>query len=94
MRGETIHAFANQDNYIAIGDVASNQTLPNPITTMTSWYFFDGIDVPAVTGSRAIVAIGDSITDGAHSTRNANHCWPDILTARLQADLTSETSLS
>ena len=34
-------------------------------------------------GSFAIVALGDSITDGAHSTLNANRRWPDVLADRL-----------
>ena len=37
-------------------------------TKISSWYFLDGIDVAAVDGSQAIVTLGDSITDGAHST--------------------------
>jgi lysophospholipase L1-like esterase len=85
MRAETYHGFADQDNFVAMGDVSAAPELPQP-TTISSWYFFDGIDVPAVAGSRAIVALGDSITDGAASARNANHRWPDILAARLQAD--------
>jgi len=56
--------------------------LPQPMT-LTSWYFLDGIEVPAAEGDRAIVALGDSITDGAHSTLNANRRWPDVLAARL-----------
>jgi lysophospholipase L1-like esterase len=31
------------------------------------------------------VAFGDSITDGAQSTENANHRWADYLSARLQS---------
>jgi lysophospholipase L1-like esterase len=85
MIAETYHGFADQDNYVATGDVATAQTLPQA-TTMVSWYFFDGIDVPAVAGSGAIVTLGDSITDGAHSTRNANLRWPDVLARRLQDD--------
>ena len=85
MRAETYHGFAIQNNYIAMGDVAAAQELPSPATTF-SWYFLDGIDVAAAPGSRAIVAFGDSITEGALSTPNANHRWPDILAARLQAD--------
>jgi lysophospholipase L1-like esterase len=85
MRAETYHGFADQDNFVAMGDVSTAPELPQP-TTISSWYFFDGIDVPATAGSRAIVALGDSITDGALSTHNANHRWPDILAARLQAD--------
>ena len=85
MRAETYHGFADQDNFLAMGDVSNAAALPQS-TTISSWYFFDGIDVPAVAGSRAIVTLGDSITDGALSTHNANHRWPDILAARLQAD--------
>jgi lysophospholipase L1-like esterase len=89
MRGETFHDFGNQDNFFIAGDVASaadlGQGTAEP-TVLGSWYFFDGIDVPATEGSRAIVALGDSITDGAHSTRNANRRWPDFLAQRLQQD--------
>ena len=85
MRAETYHNFADQDNFAATGDVAGSETL-SQATTVASWYFFDGIDVPATPGSRAIVTLGDSITDGAHSTKNANLRWPDILAARLNQD--------
>jgi lysophospholipase L1-like esterase len=85
MLAETYHGFADQDNYVATGDVAAAEQLPQA-TTIASWYFFDGIDVPAVEGSGAIVTLGDSITDGAHSTRNANLRWPDVLARRLQDD--------
>ena len=82
MRAETYHGFADQDNYIAEGHAPAAPELPQA-TTIVSWYFLDGIDVPAVQGSRAIVTLGDSITDGAHSTRNANLRWPDVLADRL-----------
>jgi lysophospholipase L1-like esterase len=85
MRAETFHDFADQDNFVAMGDVANAPDLPQP-TTITSWYFLDGIDVSASPGSSAIVTLGDSITDGALSTHNANRRWPDFLAARLQAD--------
>jgi len=85
MRAETYHAFSDQDNFAAMGDQASAPDLEQA-TKISSWYFFDGIDVEASAGSRAIVTLGDSITDGALSTRNANRRWPDVLAARLQAD--------
>jgi lysophospholipase L1-like esterase len=37
-------------------------------------------------GGAAVVAFGDSITDGAHSTRDKNARWPDVLAARLAAN--------
>jgi lysophospholipase L1-like esterase len=85
MRGETYHSFADQDNYTAIGD----QTGANALTgadDVQSWYFMDGIDVSAVDGARAVVTLGDSITDGAHALLNGNLRWPDVLAARLQQD--------
>lgn len=91
MRTETYHAFADQDNFVADGHSSAAPNLPQ-LRTLTSWYFFDGVDVAAdgslaaAPGSRAIVTLGDSITDGAHSTFNANFRWPDVLAARLSRD--------
>ncbi|MGH9590612.1 MAG: GDSL-type esterase/lipase family protein, partial [Terracidiphilus sp.] len=89
MRSQTYHAFADQDNYIADGDQASAASLAQSSTT-DSWYFLDGVDVNAVPGSRSIITLGDSITDGAHSTHNGNDRWPDVLAARLQQDAALE----
>jgi len=54
--------------------------------TVASWFWLDGVDVrpgPDVRGS--IVALGDSITDGAYTTWNGNDRWtgPDTLIRRL-----------
>ena len=85
MRAETYHDLAACDNYLASGDVAGAADLAHP-DIVPSWYFFDGIDVPAVDGARAIVALGDSITDGARMTPNSNNRWPNLLAARLVQD--------
>ena len=85
MRAETYHSFGDQDNFIASGDMSTAPDLPEA-TKISSWYFLDGIDEQAVDGSQAIVTLGDSITDGAHSTESANQRWPDLLAARLNAD--------
>jgi lysophospholipase L1-like esterase len=82
MRAETYHAFADQDNYVADGHSPAAPELPQP-TKLSSWYFFDGVDVSGVQGSFAIVTLGDSITDGAHSTLDANRRWPNVLADRL-----------
>jgi lysophospholipase L1-like esterase len=70
---------------MATGDVAGAATLSDAMT-VASWYFVDGVDVPAADGARAIVTLGDSITDGAHSTINTNQRWPDVLAARLKQE--------
>jgi lysophospholipase L1-like esterase len=48
------------------------------------WFQLSGVDV-AASGGGAIVALGDSITNGANTETNANHRWPDLLAARLRA---------
>lgn len=83
--GTTSHQLALQTSYIAAGtgDVTGATDLPGAAQT-TSWEFVTGVDVTA-RGGAAIVALGDSITDGANSTTDANLRWPSVLAARLQA---------
>jgi len=85
MRKETYHQLGLQTNYLVNGDQSAAATLSDA-TKLNSWYFLDGVDVPAVEGSRAIVTVGDSITDGALSTPDSNHRWPDLLAARLKQE--------
>ena len=85
MRAETAHLAAAQDNFIADGDQTSAASLTQP-KTARSWYFFDGVDVPAADGARAIATLGDSITDGTASTPNANKRWPNVLAERLKQE--------
>ncbi len=81
----TLHPFADQTNYLAPGNVVSAASLDTP-TTFFTWDFLKGIDVIADDKAASIVTFGDSITDGAHSTRDANARWPNVLAARLLAD--------
>ena len=48
---------------------------------ITSWHFLTGVAVRAP--GAAVVALGDSITEGAVTTMNANRRWPDRLASRL-----------
>ena len=83
--GNTIHGGANQTSYAIPGNVVDVSSMPTRAWTRGSWYFLADVDVYAP-GASAVVAYGDSITDGNHSTTNANHRWPDYLAARLAAD--------
>ena len=85
MQQVTHHGFANQTSYTAPGNVAGAKSFDSP-TEITTWPFLKGIDVRAGDKSSAIVAFGDSITDGARSSRDKNQRWPDVLASRLQAD--------
>ena len=51
----------------------------------TSWYFLDAVDMTAPAGTKAIVAFGDSITDGTASTINGDDRWPDVFARRVHA---------
>jgi lysophospholipase L1-like esterase len=79
------HGAAYQTSYIATGNVVGAKTLDSP-KEFYSWPFLKGIDVKADGKSASVVTFGDSITDGAHSTRDANARWPDVLARRLRAN--------
>ncbi len=84
----TYHSGARQTNYMAEGNVSGAAALDNA-HKQTSWYFLDGIDVAGDKDAGAVVAFGDSITDGAYSTVDANHRWPDYLALKLSRDKTT-----
>ncbi len=80
IRNTTCHTFADSTNYVLQGDATAAATADksNPIY---AWCFVKGIDVKTDGKAAAIVTFGDSITDGALATRDANHRWPDVLAA-------------
>lgn len=83
VQATTIHGSAFQTNYVSLpGNFTGAATLPTE-RTITSWPFLTEVDVSAP-GAAAIVALGNSITDGAVTTRDANRRWPDLLALRLQ----------
>jgi lysophospholipase L1-like esterase len=82
--GGGIHYAAEQTSYIAKGNQVSAPSFPEPLVT-TSWIFLAGVDVEAPPRAAALVAFGDSITDGARSTPDTNRRWPNRLAARLLA---------
>lgn len=83
--GTTEHSSAHQISYAATGNVAGAPDLAGKSWPLHSWYVLSGVDV-AAPGKAAVIAFGDSITDGAYATVNENHRWPDYLAARLARD--------
>ena len=81
----TEHSSAQQISYGATGNEVDAANLAGKDWALRSWYVVSGVDVNAP-GDSAVVAYGDSITDGAHATENENHRWPDYLATRLAAD--------
>jgi hypothetical protein len=72
------HVLASATNYIAKGD-ATNATKMNNARATDSWFFVKGIEATGERDAFSIVALGDSITDGAASTQDANRRWTDFL---------------
>ena len=80
----TTHWGAQQTSYVSRGNTTSSATL-QATSAITFWPFLSSVDVTGPETNEAVVTLGDSITDGAESTRDANRRWPDILAARLLA---------
>lgn len=79
-----IHYGAEQTNYIGKGNLTGAASVPQA-ETIESWVFLTDVEVTAPQSAFTIVAFGDSITDGYHSTVDANHRWPNFLEDRLLA---------
>jgi lysophospholipase L1-like esterase len=81
----TFHWGAQQTGYIADGNRSAAATLPGA-QPLHGRALLAGIWVDAATPTSAVVAFGDSITDGNGSTPDADRRWPDYLAARLSKD--------
>lgn len=81
----TTHTLAYQTNYYAPGRRTGEVSAQGFTSTYTSWYFINGVDVWSASARGAVVALGDSITDGAGGKANANDRWTDLLAARILA---------
>ena len=79
----TGHPGSRTTSYLRAGRWAGAPELAEAATT-DHWYALAGLDV--VGNDRAVVALGNSITDGRGSGTNRNDRWPDNLARRLQAD--------
>ena len=82
-RVTSLHNFAYQENVVAAGDVTNDRVVTG--RTVTAWYFLSGVSVRTTArDANAIVAFGDSITNGFETDIGANHRWPDLLANRLR----------
>jgi len=72
-----------QTNYISSsGNHAGEAELPVAATTL-AWFFVSRVEVMAPDQVGTIVTVGDSVTDGSHSTPDTNSRWPNLLAKRL-----------
>ena len=79
---QTQHSLALHTTYIGDGNAAGQQMI-SEIKTVQNWYWLSAIEVMAPLNVSAVVAFGDSITDGFHSTPDTNRMWPAVLAQRI-----------
>jgi lysophospholipase L1-like esterase len=81
------HAGAVVTSYLSpdgSGDVTADETRMPYARTTTAMFWVKSIDVLSSSSPGAIVAFGDSITDGTCATVDAHDRWEDWLAVRLQ----------
>ncbi|MEV1050724.1 SGNH/GDSL hydrolase family protein [Streptomyces sp. NPDC049887] len=81
----TLHARARQTSYLAEGDRTRDAGAARYTLRTSSWHHLTAVDVrnPAARGT--VVALGDSLTDGAGSTPDTDRRWTDHLADRLRS---------
>ena len=80
----TGHPGSRCTSYLVAGDAVAAADLPAAAPT-AHWYILDAAEAAAGQSAAAVVALGDSITDGRGSITDGNGRWPDYLARRLQA---------
>lgn len=82
------HAKALQTSYLShprsVSHAHSEQETGFALS-VNSWFFLDALDMRMPEDAYAVVAFGDSITDGSLSTLNGDDRWPDVLARRLRS---------
>jgi lysophospholipase L1-like esterase len=79
------HPGSRTTSFIQDSNAVSAADMPAASTT-AHWYIITGVEVLADTASKALVILGDSITDGRGSTTDGNNRWPDNLAQRLNTN--------
>ena len=79
----TWHAEANRISYISARGNYAGVPHWDGARPVLSWFFICGLDVTAPRSTRAVVLLGDSVTDGTQSSIDFAADWPSVLARRL-----------
>jgi lysophospholipase L1-like esterase len=82
---QTGHPGSRAVIFYAHGDQTAAPTLTGA-KHAEHWYTLSAVDVATAPQAFAVIAFGDSITDGHGATTNGNDRWPDMLARRLQGN--------
>jgi lysophospholipase L1-like esterase len=80
---QTSHPGARATSFAAPGRHEMDAELPQP-AAFTHWFQLTAIELDAAPAAHAVVAIGDSITDGYGVAPDTNGRWTDGLAVRLR----------
>jgi lysophospholipase L1-like esterase len=82
----TGHAGSRTTSYQQTNSTTVNAASMTSAQTVVSWYIISGAEVMAPATDKAVVAIGDSLTDGRGTNNDQNDRWTDDLEVLLQAN--------
>ncbi|MFL9475089.1 SGNH/GDSL hydrolase family protein [Acinetobacter baumannii] len=82
---KTFHWDAKQTSWLISGNQTTHFTTPTDAKTTTARLLLYAIEVKPKQKAQVVAVIGDSITDGATATLDANSRWTDFLAKRLSA---------
>ncbi|AZQ71331.1 hypothetical protein EKH77_08990 [Streptomyces luteoverticillatus] len=88
VRTAPYHKWALTTSYTSAAGDTGDRTMDTADSGFTAkfpyWAFLDGVDVMA-SSAGTVVLLGDSQTDGAHTTADGNRRWPDAYARALRA---------
>ncbi|MEQ1067715.1 SGNH/GDSL hydrolase family protein [Acinetobacter sp. XH1741] len=82
---KTFHWDAKQTSWLISGNQTTTLNTPTDAKTTTARLLLSAIEVKPKQKAHVVAVIGDSITDGATATLDANSRWTDFLAKRLSA---------
>ncbi|WP_224991656.1 SGNH/GDSL hydrolase family protein [Acinetobacter pittii] len=80
---KTFHWDAKQTSWIIAGNQTADLKVPSSAKTTTARLLLSAVEVEPKRKAHVIAVIGDSITDGATATLDANTRWTDFLAKHL-----------
>ncbi|MFF1609743.1 SGNH/GDSL hydrolase family protein [Amycolatopsis sp. NPDC058278] len=78
----TCHEPVFDTGWTIPGDAVAASVLPADATALPVRALISAVDVVPDAPATAVVVVGDSRTDGAGSTPDTHHSWPELLAAR------------
>jgi lysophospholipase L1-like esterase len=82
--GQTAHPGSHATSWLLHGEHTGEANHLVGAVRVVRWFQLAAVDVSAPAKASAVIAFGDSITDGHGATTDGNDRWPNVLARRLQ----------